>query len=149
MDRWPSTHIISDPATMDEGIGVCDVNGDGNIDVVVGQEFNENNFVVDWHQNPGDGSGDWSGHRISTDINTPDRIVCADLNGDGAVSEERWPGKEPDASLYWFKNPQFANKTWERHWLITTWSLNSLDAGDIDNDGNIDLVTNEHKVRCM
>lgn len=149
IDKWPRTHIVSDPATMDEGIGVCDVNGDGHIDVVVGKEFGDNSFAIDWHQNPGDGSGNWPAQRISTAVKTPDRIVCADLNGDGAVdvavSEERWPGKEPNAALYWFENPKSLNKFWARHWLMTTWSLNSLDAGDVDNDGNIDLVTNEHK----
>ena len=148
---WPDTHIVTDEDVMDEGIGTGDIDGDGDIDVIVGKGLEgSDKFELNWYENPGDGSGDWKGYLLSTETHIPDRVVAADLNGDGrvdvAVSEERYPGKEPNADIYWYENPADPKAgAWKRFSLLTTWSLNNLDAGDIDNDGDIDLVTNEHK----
>ena len=63
-----------------------------------------------------------------------------------AISEERWPGKEPDACLWWFESPAAGSQApFARHLLIRQYSMNNLDAGDLDGNGSIDLVTCEHK----
>jgi hypothetical protein len=72
------------------------------------------------------------------------------MNGDGrpdvVVTEERWPGPDPDASLYWFEQPaRPAGSSWTRHTVITEYSLNSLDVADMDRDGDSDIVICEHK----
>lgn len=148
---WPDVHIVKDKDVMDEGIGVGDIDGDSDLDIVVGKgaEGSED-FELYWYENPGENSDDWQGYLLSRQTNVPDRVVAADLNGNGrvdiAVSEERYPGLEPDADVYWFENPKNPKEgVWTRHSLLTSWSLNNLDAGDIDNDGDIDLVTSEHK----
>lgn len=142
--NWPRTRIATE--TMDEGIGIGDVDSDGDIDIVTGRERGDD-FSVIWFANPGDGGSDWAGNLVGPSVHPPDRIVLADLNGDGkldvAVSEERYPGKEPDANLYWYE--QLAGGKFERHTLITEYSLNNLDVADMDKDGDFDIVTCEHK----
>jgi hypothetical protein len=79
-----------------------------------------------------------------------EHIVIADINGDSrpdvVVSEERYPGPDPDASLYWFEQPgDPKSRTWKKHVVVTEYSLNNLDVADVDRDGDFDVITCEHK----
>jgi hypothetical protein len=78
-----------------------------------------------------------------------DRVEVADINSNGKtdiiVAEERYPGKEPDGNLFWYEQPGEKEGNWERHRVVTQYSMNNLDIADMDNDGDIDLLTSEHK----
>ena len=143
---WPKTRIA---AETDEGIGVADIDGDGDIDIATGKKEGKT-FMVMWYENPGNGSADWKGHLVSKTAFAPDRVVIAEINGDSrldiVVSEERYPGPDPDASLYWFEQPgNPKSQTWKKHVIITEYSLNNLDVADMDRDGDFDVITCEHK----
>jgi hypothetical protein len=145
--NWPKTRIASE--TMDEGIGTGDIDGDGDIDIAAGKKEGET-FMVMWYENPGNGSADWKGQLVSKTAFAPDRIVIAEVNGDSrldvVVSEERYPGPDPDASLYWFEQPRYPkSQTWKKHIVVTEYSLNNLDVADMDRDGDLDVITCEHK----
>lgn len=145
--NWSKTRIASE--TMDEGIGTGDIDGDGDIDIATGKKEGKT-FMVMWYENPGNGSADWKGHLVSKTAFAPDRIVIAEINGDSrldvVVSEERYPGPEPDASLYWFEQPRYPkSQTWKKHIVVTEYSLNNLDVADMDRDGDLDIITCEHK----
>lgn len=146
--NWPKTHISS--AASEEGIGVGDIDGDRDIDIAVGSGEKEEGQNVVWLNNPGNGEGNWEICLIGTTEHFADRIAIADINGDDftdiVVTEERWPGLEPDANLYWYENSQDAkNIHWIRHTIVTEYSLNNLDVADMDRDGDIDIVVCEHK----
>jgi hypothetical protein len=150
-DKWQWIRIAE--TRSDEGVGVGDLDGDGDLDIAAGDieegemEHPTNLF---WWENPGSLEGDWQKHTIGKTNHAIDRVKIADINGDKkidiVISEERWPGLEADASLYWFEAPQNPQKTdWKRHTVVVQYSMNNLDVADIDQDGDADIVTNEHK----
>lgn len=145
--------VLAAPEASDEGFGIGDIDGDGLLDIVAAVRKSDQegeSMEVRWWKNPGNGEGNWKSFPIGITIHDSDRIEVADINGNGKmdviVSEERYPGKEPDANLFWFEQPNNPEQNhWKRHTIITTYSLNNLDVGDINRNGFMDIVTSEHK----
>lgn len=146
-ESWPKILICENAS--DEGIGVGDIDADGDLDVVSGMEDEKGKGpnTLYWFENPANGLGIWQKHLVGKTAHDIDRVEVADLDGDKradiVITEERWPGLEPDASMYWFRND--GKNKWASTIIVTEYSINNLDAADVDKDGDIDLVTNEHK----
>lgn len=144
---WKRTLVAAN--TSDEGIGLGDIDNDGDLDIAAGRraEGASEPLVMVVYLNPGDGSERWPSQEIGNSNHPIDRVEIADLNGDGradvVVAEERYPGLAPDANLFWFEQP--ASGEWARRRVVTQYSMNNLDVADMDEDGDIDLITAEHK----
>ena len=145
---WPVTLVGTDAS--DEGFGVADIDSDGDLDLISGFRTEggdpEVPTVVVWFENPGTVTADWQRHVVGTTDHATDRVEAADLDGDGkpdiVIGEERYPGLEPDASLYAY----FQRDTgWVREKIVTQYSMNNLSLVDLDRDGDIDILTSEHK----
>ncbi len=130
-----------------EGVDLGDFNKDGKLDLVASDGNN-----VAWFQNNGTLSG-WQKHILgSVDHGDgaggfTDRTSAADIDKDGQIdvvhSEETFGAQ---ADTYWFKNPGGnATGAWVRSKIVTQGTTNSMSVADMDGDGDIDVVTGEHR----
>ncbi|MFX0145985.1 MAG: FG-GAP repeat domain-containing protein [Candidatus Hodarchaeota archaeon] len=144
--RWPHGQISDESF---EGIDVGDIDGDGALDVISGRfAADRKQRKVAWWKNPGGRDGEWKAFTIGSPVGSfPDRFAAADINGDGrldiVVSEET---RLDTASTYWFEqpaDPKSAN--WPRRKITTQFTTNSMDVADMDGDGDMDVITGEHR----
>jgi hypothetical protein len=129
------------PISQGEGLSVGDIDGDGDLDVYQGTRWLRND------------AGIWTSFQSSTiggdgtAVGIPDRnrLVDMDLDGDldAVVGFAHFSGSTND--LYWFENPTDSTLLWPVHTVAQGvaggWSL---DAADMDRDGDVDVVLGEH-----
>ncbi|MEZ6119880.1 MAG: VCBS repeat-containing protein [Pirellulaceae bacterium] len=134
--------IVSDTTEQASGLDVADFDEDGDLDVF---STSQHAAAATLHENNGDGTFT---DILLTGANAivPQRAVMADIDGDGDqdfIGQSSW-----DLEIAWYENDGSGN--YGAQTIIANSSLppNTLlwfdiDAGDMDGDGDIDVITSE------
>lgn len=135
---WPKRVLAE--IIYGEEIVSCDIDGDGKLDLVAGSCWLENL-----------GNGRFRPHQIAEEFKAA-RVRIADVNNDGRadiiLGEEVLDFQNrmtPFSRLAWFENPPDPrNDPWKMHIIDKIRCPHSLDVGDLDGDGQVEVVCGEH-----
>ena len=127
--------IISTQAMGADEISAADIDGDGDLDVLVGADFNNE---ISWFENL-DGLGNFGALKFITNQSNGRSAKASDLDGDGdmdVVVSSTAPN-----NIVWFENTD-GQGNFVSGGIISNQDTNVEDIilGDIDNDGDIDVL---------
>ena len=139
-DSW--MEVKTDNAER-EGMMIGDVDGDGDHDAVMNGFWLENpenprtgkwkrhNIDPTWYE---DVTGGWQDHSVMADIK--------DLNNDGKADVILSHSEKTGFAIAWYEsdNPKGGSDAWTKHEVGVVDYCHTLRGGDIDLDGDIDIV---------
>jgi hypothetical protein len=141
-------HIYSQVWTeQDAKVEMADMNGDGRPDVVLTPaELQGETYKVAWYEAPADATAaDWTEHVIVSSIEcVVHSLGVADLDNDGDIDvaiAEMHQGQDPDEVSVHFNAGK--GLTWQKQ-VLSTRGSHDMVLGDIDSDGDVDVIGANH-----
>ena len=147
-------HMIDDASPCPAHGNTADMDGDGDIDVVMALGFyyrpgsgdaaasqlRQHNQIV-WYENSGQPtSSRWKKHLIAAQFDDAFEAVAGDLDSDGDVDVVATSWRNP-GSIAWLENHGDPKGCWTKHTLKTNWrSANQVIIADLNGDGRPDIA---------
>ncbi len=126
-------HTITTVADGARFVSSADVDGDGDLDVLVASDADD---TIAWYEN--DGSENFTKHTITTSADAAHWVEAADMDGDGDL--DVLAASTNDDTIAWYENDGSENFT--EH-IITTSAdgVYSAVTADMDGDGDLDVLS--------
>ncbi|KGL62448.1 hypothetical protein PHEL85_2242 [Polaribacter sp. Hel1_85] len=128
--------IVSNVAGQASSVICGDIDGDGDLDMVATSVSDDK---IAWYENDGLATPSFTEHIITTTADRSWNVTIADVDGDGHI--DIIATSYFDTSIAWYKNDGNATPSFSQQLLSNTVSTPySITSGDIDNDGDIDIL---------
>ncbi len=146
-------HIVDDRSDCPAHGNPVDMDGDGDMDIVMALGFlfrpgskdktdsqrREDNQVA-WYENDNPRGGPWKKHVVEEQFDDSFEAIAADLDDDGDIDIAATTWRNP-GRVAWFENLGDPRTKWKRHILKEDWrSANQVVIADMNGDGRPDIV---------
>ncbi len=129
-------HFIKVNAAGAIDVSIADIDGDGDMDVASSWYSAD---TVAWYESDGSENPSFSEHIVTTIADGVRSINVADINGDG--HQDLLSASLFDDTLAWYESDGATTPSFTRRVVSSTsGGAISVDAGDFDRDGDIDIV---------
>ncbi|MGB5741214.1 MAG: DUF4347 domain-containing protein, partial [Sedimenticolaceae bacterium] len=114
-----------------------DMDGDGDTDILSASIWDDK---IAWYENDGAPTPGFTEHVITTNADGARTVVAGDLDGDGDIDVAS--ASYIDDTIAWYQSDGAATPGFTEH-VVSTGALGamSITIGDVDADGNQDLIT--------
>ena len=145
-----NVNIIDTEATGAQDVHIEDMDGDGDLDVIVATQDDDS---VDWYENI-NGSKKWEKNNITNNINTTNGIFVGDMDGDGDM--DILSASQGDGRIAWYENngqsdPSFSQLDIAKDQVgaddrdpKSVGQAMDVRAADMDGDGDLDVLTTNY-----
>jgi hypothetical protein len=129
-------HTVDDDFDGPRSVYAADVDGDDDLDIL-GAGFYADEIT--WWEND-DGSGtSWIEHTVESNINGPESIYAADVDGDGDM--DVLGAVRNAAVVIWWENHDGSGTSWTKHTVDDPFDwARSVYAADVDGDDDLDIL---------
>jgi hypothetical protein len=147
--NWTPIHIYHHTSGDPDRNELVDMDGDGDMDAVVGYGHDEEAKVA-WYEQPASPSALWTQHLIANlttpTVAFPQNLDVGDLDGDGdldvATAQHRWYGDLTVLQSSIWENVDGQGRTWAKHLLFTgDEHHDGMQLFDVEGDGDLDIVS--------
>lgn len=134
-----AVHTIDSQVNFAENVLLADIDSDGDLDALTTSSYSREILLYE-----NDGAQNFVRRIVTDQAEIAARLEVYDLDGDGdldILSLETGLGNFPTflSNVAWYENEGGANFT--RHLIVEGWAaVSSATAGDLDGDGDLDLV---------
>jgi hypothetical protein len=129
-------HVVATNFNRTSGLYVCDLDGDGNKDIV-GAAINANE--VAWWRNEGGDTIVWTKQTIASGYGGAIYVFTADIDHDGDMDVLATAANAGEVA--WFRNDGGNPIVWNKVLIAQNFSdAHGIQAHDIDSDGDMDII---------
>ena len=137
---------VSDILNSPAGIAVGDMENDGNMDIIV-SAFGSGTELIEYYRNDGSPSdGGWYRRNVAEGVEDVTKLKVLDLDCDGdmdVISNFFKSGMINATGIKWFASDGSSLPQYVGHTITSdfgAFNFTSFDAGDFDNDGDLDIA---------
>ncbi|WP_460218043.1 T9SS type A sorting domain-containing protein [Psychroserpens sp. MEBiC05023] len=137
LGTYGSQIVISASMNGGDWITSTDIDDDGDVDLIGASRVDDR---VVWYEN--DGSGNFVQSEISNTANGARFLIAVDINGDDAIDVVSL--EEFGDAIVWYENTDGFGGFGPKQIIIDSLDdIKSFDLGDLDDDGDLDLIISE------
>jgi uncharacterized repeat protein (TIGR01451 family) len=131
--QFDEKQILSNNFEDISSFATADLNGDNNVDIIIGSPENEE---ISWLKNNGDGNF-FKQNIIADSLGDLSCVFCFDMDNDGDI--DVFSGSSSNNSIKWFENDGNAGSFVE-HTIPNTEYANAISVSDFNNDNICEIV---------